>query len=134
MNGTVIIIAILGFSGQILATVIGSYLSRRSAKQAQRDAVEAQVATVRAAGDAYKAQKSAIEAAKLLVESAQNADRQLGEIRGIADSTHKIVNNQRTVMLRLVATLSRRIANDNPGDAEAQLGALAAEDDARKAP
>lgn len=50
--------------------------------------------------------------------------------RQVSLSTHKIVNNQRTQMLRLVANLSARIAKENPGDKEAQIVASQTEVDA----
>ncbi len=52
------------------------------------------------------------------------------KIRQIAQSTHIIVNSQRTMLLRLVAALSRRIADENPEDAKAQDAATIAEKDA----
>lgn len=48
----------------------------------------------------------------------------------IAWSTHKIVNSQRTKLLRLVAALSVRIAKDNPNDVEALTASLSAIEDA----
>ncbi len=51
-------------------------------------------------------------------------------IKRVAESTHIIVNSQRTMLLRLVATLSRRIASENPQDPEAQQAAQLAESDA----
>jgi hypothetical protein len=53
----------------------------------------------------------------------------LTRIKQTGEATHKIVNNQRTVMLRLVAALSRRVADDNPSDAAAQEAARLAESD-----
>jgi hypothetical protein len=44
-------------------------------------------------------------------------------IAAVTESTHVIVNSQRSVMLRLVASLSRRIADENPGDIMAQRAA-----------
>ncbi len=51
-------------------------------------------------------------------------------VKKIAESTHIIVNSQRTMLLRLIATLSRRIAEENPEDEKAQSAAGFAEDDA----
>lgn len=51
-------------------------------------------------------------------------------VKRIAESTHVIVNSQRTMLLRLIATLSRRIADENPKDRNAQDAASHAEADA----
>jgi hypothetical protein len=56
----------------------------------------------------------------------------LTKIKETGEATHKIVNSQRSVMLRLIATLSRRVANDNPNDLTAQAEAEAAEIDATR--
>ena len=48
----------------------------------------------------------------------------------LAISTHQIVNSQRSVMLRTIARLWRRIADQNPDDEEARLEAEAAEEEA----
>ncbi len=50
----------------------------------------------------------------------------------IAVDTHRIVNNQRTIMLNLIAALRRRIALENPDDELAQTQAVDAAEDARK--
>ena len=54
-------------------------------------------------------------------------------VKRIAESTHIIVNSQRTVMLRAIALLSRRVASENPNDGKAQTAAKAAEEDAERA-
>lgn len=51
----------------------------------------------------------------------------------VTKSTHKIVNNQRTQMLRFIAALSTRIALDNPNDEAAGIAAKRAEEDANRA-
>lgn len=56
----------------------------------------------------------------------------LTKIKNTGEATHKIVNSQRSVMLRLVAALSRRIAVENPRDVAAQDAANAAEQDATR--
>jgi hypothetical protein len=53
-------------------------------------------------------------------------------IREVSESTHVIVNSQRTMMLRAIALLSRRVADDNPGDEKAQDAARTAETDAER--
>ena len=55
------------------------------------------------------------------------------KLRQIAESTHIIVNSQRTMMLRVVAALSRRIADENPNDPKAQEAAEFAEQEAENA-
>jgi len=55
------------------------------------------------------------------------------KVRRIAESTHIIVNSQRTMMLRVVAALSRRIADENPDDRKAQEAAEFAEQEAENA-
>ncbi len=87
---TLLVIAILGFSGNIVAAIVGQILAGINARRAAREV--------------YK-------------------------LKEVTESTHKIVNNQRTVMLSLVAELSRRIANENPDDPVAQLAAHEAENE-----
>jgi len=52
------------------------------------------------------------------------------KIKRLAQSTHIIVNNQRSMMLRLIAQLTRRIAEENPSDQKAQDAAMIADNDA----
>jgi hypothetical protein len=52
----------------------------------------------------------------------------------VAEATHTLVNSQNSIMRRLVASLSRRIATQNPQDEAAQLAAISAEEDAAKCP
>lgn len=42
------------------------------------------------------------------------------KIMDVAEATHIIVNSQRTMMLRLIASLTKRIALENPWDEDAQ--------------
>jgi 3-polyprenyl-4-hydroxybenzoate decarboxylase len=51
----------------------------------------------------------------------------------VSKSTHKIVNNQRTQMLRLVASLSAKVATLCPDDTAAQIASIQAEEDAQHA-
>lgn len=53
------------------------------------------------------------------------------KVKRIAESTHVIVNSQRTMLLRLIAQLSKRIAEENPTDKDAQEAAGLAEHDAQ---
>ena len=48
----------------------------------------------------------------------------LEKIRKLAVSTHIIVNNERSVMLRTIALQAARIAKDNPQDVPAQRAAI----------
>ncbi len=48
-------------------------------------------------------------------------------IKMISESTHAIVNSQRSAMQTAIALLSRRIADENPGDQRAQEAARRAE-------
>ena len=61
-----------------------------------------------------------------------DSGRKLDRLTEVGESTHKIVNSQRTIMLRLVAALSRRIASENPRDAAAQVAADHADADLRR--
>ena len=54
------------------------------------------------------------------------------KVKRIAESTHTIVNSQRSKMIRLIGLLARRIANDNPSDADAQREAEEAERDVKE--
>ncbi len=54
----------------------------------------------------------------------------LEKIRKLAVSTHIIVNNERSVMLRTIADQAARIAVDNPKDVAAQKSAIDTKDDA----
>ncbi len=56
--------------------------------------------------------------------------RNQSRIRDLSESTHHIVNSQRSLMLRTIALLSRRIADENPSDKKAQKAAKEAEQDA----
>ena len=138
-----------------LAVIASSYLANRNARRAQEatdkaaklaadavakqaaDSAKAQQATLQAQHDAAIAQKGVIEAAQKLVEAAKATDARLeglkddlAENSSITKVTHTIVNNQRTVMLRLIADLARRVATDNPGDEEAEAAAVSAEKEA----
>lgn len=53
------------------------------------------------------------------------------KVKQIAQDTHTIVNSQRTMMLRAIALLSRRIAQENPSDEKAQEAASVAESEAQ---
>lgn len=82
------------------------------------------------------AKLAAIEASKAsdaVIKVAEENAKGLAEIAETSKATHKIVNNQRTVMLRQVAVLSRLYAKDHPEDDSAQVAAEQAENDLRGA-
>ncbi len=54
-------------------------------------------------------------------------------VKRIAEDTHTIVNSQRTAMLRLIAHLTGRIAEENPKDKKAQEAARMAQKDSESA-
>jgi hypothetical protein len=92
-------------------------------QQAQRDAAE-----------------HVLEAARLLVASGAVTRQTLEHITAVAettatlaDKTHTIVNHERTLMKKLIATLRRQIAKDNPDDELAKLEAEQATADAIEA-
>ncbi len=62
----------------------------------------------------------------------ENLNKRLDGLQATAEGTHIIVNNQRTVLLRLNAELRERIARENPKDEEAQEAAKIARDEANK--
>ena len=123
--------------GPTIAVAVGAVINWKAASRAKRAALNAQLATARAAETAAQAQQSAsvaarqaADSARALVEAAKGSNERLDRIADTATETHKIVNNQRTVMLNLVAKLSRRVADDNPHDQAAQRDATLAEQDA----
>ena len=54
------------------------------------------------------------------------------KLKAIALSTHTIVNNERSVMLRTIANQAARIAKDNPQDVAAQRSAIDTKKEADK--
>src|ERR1019366_4767100 len=109
------------------------WLTQRNAKHAEDNALKAQIATIKAREDAAHAEEAAVNAAMALVKAAKTTNRKLGHIANTSDATHAIVNNQRTTMLRAIAVLSRRAADDRPKDAKAMQAADDAENDLRNA-
>jgi len=51
----------------------------------------------------------------------------LVRINAVGERTHALVNSQRTIQLRLIARLTRRVADDNPHDQDAQVAAETAQ-------
>jgi hypothetical protein len=106
---SLIYVAIIGFLGQIVATIGASYLQQRSAKKAVKEATDvatlaasnatkAQVATSTAARDAANAARALVEAAKATDERLDDLRKSADENMAVTDETHKIVNSQRTAM------------------------------------
>jgi hypothetical protein len=126
--------------GPTIALVAGALINWRVATRATKAAAKAQEATARAGIDAMRAQgaasnaaaQAAIAAARL-IETARVSNSKLDQIAATGAATHKIVNSARTVMLNLVATLTERIAAENPEDATAQAAAKIARAEANDA-
>lgn len=57
----------------------------------------------------------------------RRSNQKLAEMAHVGEQTHVLVNGQRLEMLVLVRDLRARIARENPGDEEAQLGLTRAE-------
>jgi hypothetical protein len=72
-------------------------------------------------------------AAFFTARAAKAAKEEAAHARRIAEKTHTIVNNQRTLMLRAMSALAARVARDNPDDEHAQLAAEKASRDLRDA-
>lgn len=130
-----------------IAVITSSFLAGRSARKAQNaskraaeDANQAQLGILRAASDASIAQKQAAEAAAELVRVAKKNDNRLyglengqKDLKKVAVTTHSLVNSQRTVMLGIVASLARQVADLRPDDTGAAALATAAEREAEAA-
>jgi hypothetical protein len=134
---------VIALFSNVIAVIVGAFLTSRSAKRAQDDAVKAQIATSKAAELLAIAQKEAASAIQQGILAAQKTDDRLGRVENfgatankiaqdtndVAHRMHTIVNSQRTLMLRALLALSRRIAIENPTDSDAQLAVAGAEKD-----
>jgi len=127
--------------GPMLAVVVGAIINARAARRATEAADRAQEATVEASHNAIVAQQQASiaqaqasEAARQLIITARESNNKLDAIAAVGTATHKIVNNQRTVVLNVVAALTDRIAKENPRDQAAQTAAINAKRDAESTP
>jgi polyhydroxyalkanoate synthesis regulator protein len=110
---SLIVVAIIGFLGQIMAVIGAAYLTQRAANKAQQAAVDAaknlakdQIATSLAARDAADA------ARRLVIEAKTTTDARLEELKKSADAnmnvtneTHGIVNSQRDAMKAEIETM-----------------------------
>lgn len=108
-DSTLIIVAIIGSVGPTIAVVANIILNQRIAIRKQNLLnITARVADAR------------------LVKIQKSADVNLG----VTQATHSLVDGQASISRRLVASLSRRIARENPADDAAQIAAAEAEKDA----
>jgi hypothetical protein len=126
-----LIAALLGSS--TMTAVVNQYFARRVARKAENTAAQAKE-------DARRAHQAAVDAAQLLTSTGAFTKQQLQHImevtegtRALSEKTHTIVNSQRTLMVKLISTLRRRIASDNPNDELAQLEAQQADSEASEA-
>jgi hypothetical protein len=133
-----IIVAIIGSSG--FSSAVAWFLSQRAIRQAAKDAKKAQADQLLAQQFQRDAAEHVLEAAKLLVNSGAVTKASLDHITEVTEQTqakgeetHAIVNHERTLMKKLIATLRRQIASDNPNDDLAQLEAQQATTEASEA-
>ena len=123
MDPSVLILA----ASNIGAVVVASWLEQRIQKRAARKAEDGTKEVARLLALTKQTTDEKLDrnahSTKLAIEKLDNNTK-------TTEETHKIVNNQRTVMLNLVAELRRKIAVQNPEDDAAQLAARLAEIDA----
>jgi hypothetical protein len=119
------------------ASIAAQKATAQFASEAASAAYHAQQATAQAAYDASQAQATAStasaqasEAARQLIITARESNAKLDQIAEVGTATHKIVNNQRTVMMNALATALEKIAILLPHDEPAQLAAKNARTDA----
>jgi hypothetical protein len=122
-------LSIIGFAIQIAFIGIALWVLTNSSRATRKEAKQARLDAAQAQADARRAQAQASLAAEKLVNANSVVITNLAAIGEMGKATHRIVNNQRTVMLRLIALQAKRIAADNPDDAAAQLAALQASAD-----
>ncbi len=100
-----------------LATKLEEQKQREEVAALARDAAlrvrEVKIQTAEAAGLVR-------DVAETLRNSTRDNAEVSARIEATGKQTHIIVNNQRTIMLRLLADLADRIARDNPNDPTAQ--------------
>lgn len=125
-----LILSIVGFAIQIAFIAIALLVLTNSSRATREEAKKAQAAATQAQSDAHRAQIQASAAAEKLARSNDIVITNLTNIEKTGEATHRIVNSQRTIMLRLIALQAKRIATDNPNDADAQRAYLQAASDA----
>lgn len=108
-NAYLVIAAVIGLFGNIIATIGASILNQRANKAAVKEAQRAALDAAKFAADAQigtqNAARDAANAARALVEAARATDGRLAGLQrsadqnmAVTDETHKIVNSQRTAM------------------------------------
>ncbi len=104
-NGYLIVAAIIGLFGNIVATVGASLLNQRANRKAQEAVHQASEAAAKAQIGVQNAARDAANAARALVEAARATDSRLASLQKSADDnmdmtalTHTIVNSQKTAM------------------------------------
>jgi hypothetical protein len=118
----------------VIAPSLLAFLTNRSRRQEKIEDWKRQDDVANQAAEAAKLLiNSNAEVASTLATSVTETRSKLADLKKTADGTHIIVNNQRTVMLRLIAQMAKRIAIENPSDPEAQTHAKAAQEEAAKA-
>lgn len=157
-NNLFVLAAILTFSGSSVSGILLAWMTYRFGRKASKAAAdaatlavqvaeEAKRATAKTQEDAALAQAGVIKAAERLIKVAQGTDVKLQAVVDAASNTditlneiattgkviHKIVNSQRTAMLRLIADLRREIATGKPGNEVAEQAAIEAEGEAKTA-
>jgi len=115
-NGYLIIAAVIGLFGNIIATVGSSFLNQRANRKAQEAAhraseaaAKAQIATENAARDAANAARALVEAAKTTDARLSGLQKSADENMAVTDETHKIVNSQRTAMEDKIEAMQKMI-------------------------
>jgi hypothetical protein len=99
---------VIGLFSNVLAVTVGAYLTSRSAKRAQDDAVKAQIATTKAAELLAIAQKEAAFAIQQGILAAQTTDDRLGRMENFGTTTNKAVHNRMRSMRNIVRVLRKR--------------------------
>jgi type II secretory pathway pseudopilin PulG len=147
-----IVIAVIGFLSQPVATGLNAFLqSRREKAAAQREeerrlaAEEVKTAAAQATADNLLAQLQAkkdgaiaqrqaaeastalFDAALKLAETQKATDGKIDELKLVGDATHTLVNKKFTDSLRTIANLSRALARAFPDNTQLELAAKTAE-------
>lgn len=124
-----IILGLVGLLGNTIAVVVGAYLTARNSTRAQKEALEARLAVLRAEEMGSIAQKDASESVAKIVRGLVRVEKVASDTNKVASDTHTIVNSQRTIMLRALYVLASRISKENPADDDARLAMEKAESD-----
>jgi hypothetical protein len=76
------------------------------------------------AGINMKAASEARDSAQAAGQAAAKTNQTVISIATVTQQVHRVVNSQQTNLLQIVATLSARVARENPEDIEAQKAAV----------